>query len=155
METFPRYWPFVRGIHRSPVNSHHKGQWRGTLMFSLICADKRFNWVNNREAGDLGRHRAYYDVTGMLPWHIWHCSDVTWASLCLKSLDSLSNGLLRQASKKRYQLHITQNSSTYRNYDIIISVSIFHWNTSAALHICHCRVDFSGHMIAYPCWDLS
>ena len=32
-----RYWPFVRGIHRSPVNSTHKGQWRGALMFSLIC----------------------------------------------------------------------------------------------------------------------
>ena len=24
---FPRYWPFVRGIHRSPVNSPHNGQW--------------------------------------------------------------------------------------------------------------------------------
>ena len=35
---FPRYWPFVWGIHRSPVNSPHKGQWRGALMFSLICA---------------------------------------------------------------------------------------------------------------------
>ena len=35
---FPRNWPFVRGIHRSPVNSPHKGQWRGALMFSLICA---------------------------------------------------------------------------------------------------------------------
>ena len=23
---FPRYWPFVRGIHPSPVNSPHKGQ---------------------------------------------------------------------------------------------------------------------------------
>ena len=23
---FPRYWPFVRGIHRTPVNSPHKGQ---------------------------------------------------------------------------------------------------------------------------------
>ena len=33
---FPRYWPFVRGIHRSPVNSPHKGQWRGALMFSLM-----------------------------------------------------------------------------------------------------------------------
>ena len=31
---FPRYWPFVRGIHWSPVNSPHKGQWRGALMFS-------------------------------------------------------------------------------------------------------------------------
>ena len=34
-ELFLRYWPFVRGIHRSPVNSTHNGQWRGTLMFSL------------------------------------------------------------------------------------------------------------------------
>ena len=30
---FPRYWPFVRRIHRSPVNSPHKGQWRGALIF--------------------------------------------------------------------------------------------------------------------------
>ena len=35
---FPSYWSFVRGIRRSPVNSPHKGQWRGALMFSLICA---------------------------------------------------------------------------------------------------------------------
>ena len=61
---FPRYWPFVRGIHRSPVNSPHKGQWRGALMFSLICAWIN-GWVNKREAGDLRRHRAHYDVIVM------------------------------------------------------------------------------------------
>ena len=60
-KNFPRYWPFVRGIHRSPVNSPHKGQWRGALMFSLICAWINV-WVNNREAGDMRRHRAHYDV---------------------------------------------------------------------------------------------
>ena len=37
VEIFPRYWPFVRGIHRSLVNSPHRGQWRGSLMFSFIC----------------------------------------------------------------------------------------------------------------------
>ena len=58
---FPRYWPFVRGIHRSPVNSPHKGQWRGALMFSLIWAWINA-WVNNHEAGDLRRHHAHYDV---------------------------------------------------------------------------------------------
>ena len=58
---FPRYWPFVRVIHRSPVNSPHKGQWRGALRFSLICAWID-GWVNNREAGDLRRQRAHYDV---------------------------------------------------------------------------------------------
>ena len=30
---FPRNWTFVRGIHRSPVNSPHKGQWREALCF--------------------------------------------------------------------------------------------------------------------------
>ena len=55
---FPHYWPFVWEIHRSPVNSLHKGQWRGSLMFSLIGA-----WlngcINNGEAGDLRCHRAH------------------------------------------------------------------------------------------------
>ena len=62
---FLRYWPFVRGIHQSPGNSPHKGQWRGALMFSLICAWIN-SWVNNGEAGDLGRNRAHYDVTVMI-----------------------------------------------------------------------------------------
>ena len=61
---FPRNWPFVRGIHRSPVNSPHKGQWRGALMFSLICILIN-DWVNNREAGDLRRQRTDYDVSVM------------------------------------------------------------------------------------------
>ena len=61
---FPRYWPFVRRIHRSPVNSPHKGQRRGTLMFSLICVWIN-DWVNNGEAGDLRRYRIHYDVTVM------------------------------------------------------------------------------------------
>ena len=61
---FPRYWPFVRGIHRPTVNSPHESQWRGAFMFSLICA-----WINGRvnngEADDLRRHRAHYDVIVM------------------------------------------------------------------------------------------
>ena len=69
---FPHDWPFVRGIHRSPVNSPHKGQWRGALMFSLICAWIN-RWVNNREAGDLRRHRAHYDVIVMRPRCVNSC----------------------------------------------------------------------------------
>ena len=64
METFFVYWPFVRGIHGSPVNSPHKGQWRGALMISLICVWTN-GWANTRDAGDLRRHRAHYDVTVM------------------------------------------------------------------------------------------
>ena len=58
---FPRYWPFV---HRSLVNSPHKGQWRGALMFSLICAWIN-GWVNTGEAGVLRRHFAHNDVIVM------------------------------------------------------------------------------------------
>ena len=57
---FSSCWPFVRW----PVNSPHKGQWRGALMFSFICAWMKA-WVNNHEAGDLGHHRAHYDVIVM------------------------------------------------------------------------------------------
>ena len=64
-KNFPRYWPLVWGIHRSPVNSPHKGQWHGTLMLSLICFWIN-GWVNNREAGDLRRYRAHYDVSVMM-----------------------------------------------------------------------------------------
>ena len=64
MEAFSRNWPFVRGIHRSPVNSPHKGQWRWALMFSLIYVWMN-DWVNNREAGDLRRYRAHYDFIVM------------------------------------------------------------------------------------------
>ena len=67
METFPRYWPFVRGIHRSPVNSPHKCQRRGGLMFSLICAWTK-GWVNIRYAGDVRRHLAHDDVIVMWWW---------------------------------------------------------------------------------------
>ena len=79
---FPRYWPFVRGVHRSPVNSPHKGQWRDAFMFSLIYA--RLNgWVNTGEAGDLRRYRAHDDVTVMhischlIPQTLAHCGLVT------------------------------------------------------------------------------
>ena len=81
---FQRYWPFVRGIelgdciielnwnwieiHRLPVNSPHKGQWHGALMFSLICAWIHC-WVNNGGSGDLRRYCAHRDVTVMR----YHC----------------------------------------------------------------------------------
>ena len=75
---FPRYWTFVRGIHRSPVNSPHKGQWRGTLMCSSICTWTN-GWVNNRNAGNLKRHRAHYYVIVM-----------HWDAPLWKSMSSLS-----------------------------------------------------------------
>ena len=65
METFSALLAICEG--NSPVPGElapHKGQWRGALMFSMICV-----WingcVNNREAGDLRRYRAHYDVIVM------------------------------------------------------------------------------------------
>ena len=74
---FPRYWPFVRGIHRSPVNSPHKGQWRGAVMFSLICTWIN-SWVNNPEAGELRRHRAHCDVSVMRAASVGHMDKEGW-----------------------------------------------------------------------------
>ena len=62
METFSALLALCAGNSPVPVNSPHKRQWRGALMFSLICAWIN-DWVNNREAGDLRRH--HYDVIVM------------------------------------------------------------------------------------------
>ena len=71
------YWPFVRGIHRSPVNSPHKGQWRRVWCF-LWAAPWINAWVNNREAGDLRRYSAHYHVIVMIWWTLGlHCH-ITW-----------------------------------------------------------------------------
>ena len=58
------------GNHRSPVDSPHKGQWRGTLKFSLVCAWTN-GWANNGNAGDLRRPRPHYDVIVMC--YRYHC----------------------------------------------------------------------------------
>ena len=65
METFSALMALCAGNSPVPVNSPHKGQWRGALMFSLICAQIN-DWVNNREAGNLRRHRGHCDVTVMV-----------------------------------------------------------------------------------------
>ena len=64
METFSALLALCAGNSPGPVNSPHKGQWRGALMFSLICVWIN-GWVNNREAGDLRRYRGHYDVNVM------------------------------------------------------------------------------------------
>ena len=57
---FPGYWPFVWGIHRSPVNSPHKGQWRGALIFSLRLnkrlSKQSWGWWFETPSWSLWRH---------------------------------------------------------------------------------------------------
>ena len=64
MEPFSALLALCAGNSPVPGNSPHKGQWHRALMFSLICAWIN-DWVNNREAGDLRRHRGHYDVIVM------------------------------------------------------------------------------------------
>ena len=65
MEAFSALLAICAGIHRSPVNTPHKGQWRGALMFPLIRVWIN-GWVNNREVGDLKRQLPHYDVIIMV-----------------------------------------------------------------------------------------
>ena len=93
METFSALLAICAG--NSPVTGEfpHKGQWRGALMYSLICVWIN-GWVNNREAGDLRRHRAHYDVTIMHSPQIQiptnHQSIIDWYSS--QSMMTSSNG---------------------------------------------------------------
>ena len=74
---FPRYWPFVWGIYRSPVNSPLKGQWRGVL-------------ISKGEVGDLRHHRAHYGVTVMLKWAcVIKPSPLVTTHTCLYGLESI------------------------------------------------------------------
>ena len=61
---FPRYWPFVRGIHRSPWIPLTKASDAELWWFFLICAWTN-GWLNNRDADDYRRHRIHYDSTVM------------------------------------------------------------------------------------------
>ena len=61
---FPRYWSFVRGIHRSPEFPSQRPVTQSFDVCFFICAWIN-SWVNNRKAGDLRYLRAHYDVTVM------------------------------------------------------------------------------------------
>ena len=87
METFSVFWPFVMGIHRSPLDSPSKGQWRGALMLSWTCAWTN-GWANTRDSGDLTHRRAHYDVTIM---------DI---EMCAMEDNSVKAGLLKIDSTK-------------------------------------------------------
>ena len=49
------------------------------LLFSLICVWIN-GWVNNRESGDLRRHRAHYDVTVMTTI-VWRLCTRRWTAM--------------------------------------------------------------------------
>ena len=131
---FTRYWPFVRGIHPSPMDSPHKVQWSGAFMFSLICSWTN-GWANNRDIGDSRRHRAHYDVTGM-QWIRGVCACVRrhisqevirYSDTANLRFNCLFNTLSRLASKETSKLHITgplwRESSPHKRTSNQVSMS--------------------------------
>ena len=93
----PCNWHFVRGMHRPSVNSSHKGQWRGALMYSLICAWTN-RWANNGDADDLRRHRAHYEVI------------VTLISLRISGRHDISTGIIAHI---RWNDYIVRNIQSF------------------------------------------
>ena len=92
-----------------PVNSSHKGQWRGALMFSLICVWIN-GWVNNREAGDLRRHHGHYDVKVMMA--IVTSESFNNVKLTASNVHSDDQAVTMTAFKFQYFiLHNTENST--------------------------------------------
>ena len=109
---FPRYWPFVRGIHRSLVNSPHKGQWRRALMFSLICVWIN-GWVNNHEAGDLRRRRTQYDVIVMFPRCMGYLSYIANTMTVDGRKDISSHGTCTDLFLSKYSIPSTVTQRTH------------------------------------------
>ena len=119
METFPRHWPFVRGINRLPVNSPHKGQWRGALMFSLICTQIN-GWANNGDAGDLGHHLAHYDVIIM-----FRKDPIGHLEKCLINKMELEIYVIEQYMLITHGMHHnTLNGANFRNQLIFLTTPV-------------------------------
>ena len=87
METFPRYWLFVRGIHRSLVNSPIPlTKASDAELWCFPWSEPGTNgWANNRDAGYLRRHRAHYDVTVMHPREGCHENSFGELAMIIKS----------------------------------------------------------------------
>ena len=99
----------LRGNQRAPVNSLHKGQWRGALMFSFICAWTN-GWANNRNVGDLRRHCIHFGFTVMKHLCMSMRSFMTSARISIRHLDLQLRSVLWTVDS--YYVHIKASSLT-------------------------------------------
>ena len=155
METFSALLAFVRGIHRPSVNSPHKGQWRGALMFSLIWVWIN-GWVKNCGAGDLGRHRAHHDVIVM----VYACTAASEVA-SLSGLWFVHNKCSISMSERQDELLWSQECSGYKPYKHVYGELLLfqfcqclHWCLLARPYPddrckCECRSKYKQNMEIY------
>ena len=116
METFSALLAICAGNSPETGEFPHEGQWRGgALIFSLICVWIN-GWVNNREAGDLRRYRAHYDVSVM--------------QFSIKLLSEETKLLSEETSHSWY--HSEENSVTRLKSSISMFISKYFWWYSTA-----------------------
>ena len=122
---FRRYWPFVWGIHRSPVNSPHKGQWRGVCCSFDLRLNKRLSkqswgWWFETLSRPLWRHCddcVIFKMDLLLLIHLAH-------SICLPGLNATSSEQLRHSGL--HLLSIWHLTLICRTYDINSSTNILY-----------------------------
>ena len=163
METFSALLALCEG--NSQVVFPHKGQWRGALLFPLICAWTN-GWVNNLDAGDLRRHRAQYDVTVMFTIQFsWKfsmlSSKFSWADR-YETYNSHANYAVLTCTGNcciimtRYEI-ISGEENIYLISIVIMENTLTHWGRIT--HICVGKLTTNGSDTATShylnqCWDI-
>ena len=123
METFSALLAICAGNSLVAVNSPLKDQWRGDLMFSLICIWIN-GWVNNREAGDLRCYHAHYVVIVMFVWKLKHFERISIEWLSIGSywcyfIIGLDNGLVSRGNKPLSKAMIFLNASVSLGQEVL------------------------------------
>ena len=126
METFSALLTVCAGNSPVPGKFPHKSQWRGALMFSLICVWIN-GWVNNREAGDLRRYRTHYDVIVM---RFLTCRLMTkhWTPVCFKFM-----GNRRRRCRSFSTMKLIYDSLSLSHLQFGIICWSFEWNMISKL----------------------
>ena len=138
-------------IHRSRMNSLHKGQWRGALvLISLICAWTN-GWANHRDAGEFRRHLAHYDASviewprtqGKAPFEqhkansLLFCSRSRWNSQWCHMCFTASISAIRRFIHRFVQVYIKEHiKSSFRRWPMdsrrkgLVTRKMFHFKKS-------------------------
>ena len=141
MEAFSAILDLYGGSHRSPLNSPHTGQWRGALMFSLICGWTS-GWANNQDASHLRCRCAHYDVTV-----------ITDKMHSTSSCPSLTHGqTLCELVKSSFRHAVPQTAGQLdRHRDNIENNHVMaHWTKWTPF----CRSQFQKYLRNRKCWIL-